>query len=94
MPEVLSLRVYCIKKGEGCRWEGELKDLETHSQRDCGYVEEECRHKCGRRYQRRLLRDHMNDECPKRPPELITQSLIRKMAARIDKLEVKLSCAG
>ena len=27
------------------------------------------------------------DECPQRPPEVITQSLIRKMAERIDRLE-------
>ena len=85
--QVSDLRVFCSKKGEGCPWKGELRDLETHSRRDCGHVEEECRYGCGGRYQRRLLRDHEMDECPQLPPEVVTQSLIRKMAERIDKLE-------
>ena len=55
------------------------------------HVEKECRYGCGKRYQRRLLREHEMDECPQRPPEVITQSLIRKMADRIDRLEADLS---
>ena len=39
---VLDLHVFCSKKGESCRWEGELRDLERHSRRDCEYVEVEC----------------------------------------------------
>ena len=62
--KVLDLRVFCSKKGEGCRWEGELRDLETHSRRDCDLVDEECRYRCGGRYQRRVLRDHEMDDCP------------------------------
>ena len=77
--KVLDLRVFCSKKGEGCRWVGELREFETHAQRDCTHVEAECRYGCGRRYQRRLLRDHEMDEC--------SQSPIRKMAERIDELE-------
>ena len=85
--KVLDLRVFCSKKGEGCEWEGELRDLETHSRRDCEHVEEGCRYGCGGHYQRRLLRDHETDDCPQRPPEVVTQSLMRRMAARIDRLE-------
>ena len=85
--KILDLRVFCSKKGEGCRWEGELRDLETHSRRDCVLVEEVCRYKCGGRYQRRFLPNHEMDECPQRPPEVITQSLIREMAERMDRLE-------
>ena len=85
--KVLDLRVFCAKKGEGCGWQGELRNLETHLQRDCFHVEEACRYQCGARYQRRLLREHEMDECPQRPPEVVTQSLIRKLAARIDKLD-------
>ena len=84
--KVLDLRVFCSKKGEGCPWKGELRDLETHSRKACGHVEEECRYGCGARYQRRLLRHHELDECPQRPPEVVTQSLTRKMAENIDKL--------
>ena len=85
--KVLDQRVFCSRKGDGCRWEGELRDLETHSRRDCDHVEEECRYGCGGRYQRRLLRDHEKEDCPRRPPEVVTQSVIRKLAERIDKLE-------
>ena len=85
--KVLDLRVFCSKKEKSCEWKGELRDLETHLREDCNYVEEECRYECGRRYQRRLLRDHEMDECPKRPSDIVTQSMIRKMAERIDKLE-------
>ena len=77
--KVLDLRVFCSKKGEGCCWQGELRDLETHSRRGCNHVQEDCRYGCGGRYQRRLLRDHEMDECPQRPPEIVTQSLIRKL---------------
>ena len=85
--KVLDLRVYCSKKGDGCGWQGELRDLETHSRRDCGHVEEECRYKCGGRYQRRILHDHEMENCPQCPPEVITLSLVRRMAERVDKLE-------
>ena len=85
--KVLDLRVFCVKNEEGCPWEGELRDLENHSRRGCAYVEEECRYECGGRYQRRLLRDHELDECPQRPPEVVTQSQIRKMAEKMDNLE-------
>ena len=87
--KVLDLPVYCSKKREGCTWKGELRDLETHvhSRRDSVDVEAECRYGCGRRYQRRFLHDHEVNDCPQRPPEVITQSLIRKMAERMDKLE-------
>ena len=85
--KVMDLRVFCPKKREGCEWEGELRKLETHSQGDCAHVEHECRYRCGGYYLRRFLRDHEMDECPQRPQEVITQSLIRKMAERIEKLE-------
>ena len=33
--EVLDLRVFCFNKGEGCRWEGALRDFETHLFQEC-----------------------------------------------------------
>ena len=85
--KVLNLCVFCSNKEEGCEWKGELRDIETHLQKACDYVEEECRYGCGRHYQRRLLRDHEMDECAQRPQEVITQSLIRKMAKRMDEAD-------
>lgn len=85
--KVLDLRVYCSMKDKGCDWTGELRDLETHSQRACGCMEVECQYKCGGRYQRRLLRKHEMEECPQRP-------MMRMMEAKISlmvKKEVELS---
>ena len=84
---VLDLQVFCSKKGEGCPWNGQLRNLETHLEKSCNRVDEECRYGCGGRYQRRVLDDHEVDECPKRPPEVITQSLMRKMSVRMDNFE-------
>ena len=64
-----------------------LRDLESRPREDCGHVEKECQYGCGGRYQRRFLQNHIMDECPQRPPEVVTQSLMRKMAERIDTLE-------
>ena len=36
--KVMALRVFCSKKSAGCRWAGELRDLEAYSQRDCDHV--------------------------------------------------------
>ena len=85
--KVMDLRVFCAKKEEGCQWEGELRHLEIHSQRDCDHVEKECRYNCGRRYLRRLLRDHETKDCPQRPAEVVTLSLVQVMSEKINKLE-------
>ena len=85
--KVMDLRVYCSEKATGCGWKGELRHLETHTRKDCGYVEQECKYKCGIRNQRRLLRSHEEEECPQRPAEVVTQCLVKKMAERVDRLE-------
>ena len=43
--KISSLRVYCLKKSQGCRWEGELGSLDHHvdpKEGDCVFVEVEC----------------------------------------------------
>ena len=85
--EVLNLRVYCSKKREGCTWEGELRHLKAHSERDCKIVEKECRYNCGGRYQRRLLKKHELEECPNRPQEVILLGQMKTLVERMNKHE-------
>ena len=70
---VLGTKVYCSKKGLGCSWVGEIRDLKGHlsSQRDqpgrCGFVEVGCPYSCGSRLLRREMEHHKSNECPNRP---------------------------
>lgn len=86
---VLDLLVYCSGKKKGCEWKGELRNLETHSQNVCGYVEVECQYKCGGRFQRRLLQNREIDECPQCPSEVKRESMMRKIENKINKLSVE-----
>ena len=67
-------RVYCSNKDEGCEWEGELGDVERHlnskpsSKRQlegCLFEEVACIY-CTCFFQRRYIRDHQSNKCPKR----------------------------
>ena len=70
--KVLSLKVRCPHKAEGCEWQGELRSLEQHlntnsSAGECGYVDVDCPYACGERVQRRSLEEHKSQRCPLRP---------------------------
>ena len=72
MRRVLSLKVRCPHKAEGCEWEGELRSLEQHlntnsSAGECRYVDVDCPYACGERVQRRSLEEHKSQCCPLRP---------------------------
>ena len=62
-------RVRCLKKNEGCEWEGELKYLREHLSPagDCQFVSVLCSHECGFSAVRPLVSNHELCECPKRP---------------------------
>ena len=69
---VLSLKVRCPHKAEGCEWQGELRSLEQHlntnsSAGECRYVDVDCPYACGERVQRRSLEEHKSQRCPLRP---------------------------
>ena len=69
---VLSLKVRCPHKAEGCEWQGELRSLEQHlntnsSAGECGYVDVDCPYACGERVQRRSLEEHKSQRCLLRP---------------------------
>ena len=70
--KVMSLKVRCPHKAEGCEWEGELGSLEYHlstnsCEGECGYVNVDCPYACGERVQRRDLEKHKSQHCPLRP---------------------------
>lgn len=64
--EVRSLHVYCSNKNSGCTWQGEINEVAGHLADDigCQYEEVPCLLNCKRTIQRRLLTNHMRDECP------------------------------
>lgn len=63
--EVLSLKVRCRNAGQGCKWSGELRQLEAHIN-DCPYLEITCPNACGVKLLNKDVTTHMV-ECPKRP---------------------------
>lgn len=85
MREINSLKVRCPHSEKGCQWVDELGHLQQHvsgvGSKDggCGYVEVECAYKCGLTFQRRLIREHELDACPKRPVEVQMSSVVRKL---------------
>ena len=69
---VLSLKVRCPHKAEGCEWEGELGSLEQHLNttsvgEGCQYVAVECPYSCNEHVQKRNLEEHKSQHCPLRP---------------------------
>ena len=71
-----SCDVWCSKKEDGCEWRGKLGEFEQHLNRNpspenqwngCQFVEVECKHECGRWFQRRYIATHQDQECLERP---------------------------
>ncbi len=68
--KVLELKVRCSMKQRGCGWTGELGELASHTDTqngNCQFVDMTCPNNCGGRHQRRHLKSHLSDTCPKRP---------------------------
>ena len=71
--------IYCTNKAaiiddddsdnvQGCNWEGELKDLIQHLDKDCPYADVTCPHfGCGVRVWRSDLAKHTTEDCTERP---------------------------
>ena len=62
--EILHLQIYCTNKNEGCSWQGNLQDIDTHIQA-CRNQEVTC-YKCDVYMQRHQLEIHNSDECLQR----------------------------
>ena len=64
--KVLGLKVRCSNRESGCSWEGELRHLDSHVEKECGAALVECPYRCDRRVPRRLLAEHELHACPKK----------------------------
>ena len=66
--EIKSLYIYCANKEKGCKWQGELNDINNHlgNSDSCRFEEVKCSNECGKMIQRRYLTSHVETECPRR----------------------------
>ena len=65
---VKGLKVYCTNKEKGCKWQGELMNINNHlgNSNGCEFEEVKCSNECGKMIQRRYLTAHVEVECPRR----------------------------
>ena len=64
--KIRQLKVYCTNKENGCRYKGELKDLEGHLT-NCLYQIIKCPNQCDvLTVQRHHLQHHLKEDCPNR----------------------------
>ena len=67
----MELKIRCSNKGSGCKWVGELGDLDKHLNLGsvdgkCNFVAVKCPLKCGKCIQRYYLAKHKSNVCSKR----------------------------
>ena len=62
---ILQLRVYCEREEEGCMWEGEVRDAETHLD-SCPYRLVPCPNQCTKAVRSKNLLKHLKTQCPNR----------------------------
>ena len=83
--QVLSLKVYCNNKQDGCTWIGELRQLEGHSN-VCLHVNLSCKYKCGLCCPQQQMLIHERDDCDLRP-EIVLTKTIDELTKKIAELE-------
>ena len=84
--QVLSLKVYCDNKEDGCTWIGELRQLERHLD-TCFYHDNvSCKYKCGLRCPQQQILIHERDECELRP-EIVLTKKIDELTKKVADLE-------
>ena len=86
--QVLNLRVNCDLKARGCGWVSELRRLDEHL-RVCPHVEVACKYNCGYRCPRQDMPVHEEDECNRRPLELVLIKKIEVLERKVTTLEQK-----
>ena len=64
--EIKSLLINCTNKEKGCKWQGELSNINNHLENSdgCQFEEVKCSNQCGKMIQRRYLAIHVEIECP------------------------------
>lgn len=68
---VQQLCIICPYKPKGCKWEGQLLDIENHLRNNegCQFKDEKCYNNCGEVLQRQYLTNHVENECLRRKIE-------------------------
>ena len=61
-----SFKVKCPNSERGCKWQGDLGDVEGHTEGTCISQEIECTKGCGDKMQRQNVPDHLHKNCPLR----------------------------
>ena len=67
--EINDLKVRCQHRDEGCKWTGELRNLQSHldpGKRECNYILLPCSFGCGKTIRSGAMREHMKSSCTKR----------------------------
>ena len=72
--QVLSLKVYCDNKQDGCGWTGELRQQESHTS-TCFFADIPCKYQCGCFCPRLQMLLHESDECELRPEIVLTKKI-------------------
>ena len=67
--DVLRLKVYCNYKSKGCKWTGELGQLQEHAGEGgtCEYLSVVYPSGCGQMVPRKLIDEHLLEECSMKP---------------------------
>ena len=89
--QVLSLKVYCDNKEDGCGWTGELRQQETHNN-TCFFANMSCKYQCGCFYPRLKMLMHESDECELRPEIILTRKIKkieRQHQQQVDDLKIQ-----
>lgn len=58
--EIQCLRVQCCNADRGCRWTGDLGEMERHMEVECEQVVVNCPHRCGKRMERFRIGEHLH----------------------------------
>ena len=64
---IRNFKVKCCNKARGCQWQGNLGDVDKHTDTSCNYhLVECCNEGCDEEIERRYLVDHMHNKCSER----------------------------
>ena len=76
--KILALKVNCKYKADGCPWAGELRHIERpHLSNKCHYVPTACIYQCGYMCKRSDICVHEEEECERRPPDVILRQKVK-----------------
>ena len=66
--EVMELKIYCTNNKKGCKWIGELREINFHHENSNGCQLEvvNCSNNCGKTMQRKSIKTHIAKSCPLR----------------------------